>query len=522
MLLQRGNQRVANLVVGHDALFGVGQDGALLLRARDDKLKGRQQILLVDSLAPHAHGAQRRLVDEVCQIRTDRTRSRLRNLVQVDILGQLDIFCVDAQRLVASGEIGPVDDDAAVKAARAQQRLIEDLRPVRRSKDHDALARIKAVDLGQQLVERLLTLVVAAEFGVSRAADGVDLINKDDSRGDLRRLLEQIAHAARADADEHFHEIGAGNGEERNACLARDSLGQKRLAGARRADQQRALRELRADGGVFLRVMQEIDDLDKRFLGLILSGHIGKRDAGGLFHIDLGLALADTADAADAAAHFLRQAAHQQAEQRIHDDDRQQPCDDKGHDGAGLLDDLGVVFHALRVEPVFQIVIRNVGDIAGVVQPLLRRRLLGLVARQDDHAVGLELQLGDLVLVEIRLELVIGDLRQIRVGNGRIERIDKQRRDQRRDHQEYDPSALPSIVAVLRLIVLRFFVFGVVIQETHLPSVKTWEVLVGNFLLQILSHSPRIYKEEPAPAGKFSVNCEIGIEVSERSCYTIS
>ena len=97
--------------------------------------------------------------------------------------------------------------------------------------------------------------------------------------------------------------------------------------------------------------MQEIDDLHERFLGLVLSGHIGKRDAGGLFHIDLGLALAD------AAAHALRHAAHEKAEQRIHDDDRQQPCDDKGHDGAGLLDDLGVVFHALRVEPGLQIVV---------------------------------------------------------------------------------------------------------------------------------------------------------------------
>ena len=241
--------------------------------------------------------------------------------------------------------------------------------------------------------------------------------------------------------------------------------------------------------------MQEVDDLDKRFLCLVLTGDVGKRDAGGLFHIDLGLALAD---AADAAAHFLRQAAHQQAEQRIHDDDRQQPCDDKGHDGAGLLDDLGVVCHALRVEPVLQIVIRNVGDIAGVVQPLLRRRLLGFVARQDDHAVRLEFQLGDLIFIQILLELIVGDLRQIRVGNGRIERIDKQRRDQRRDHQEHDPASLPSVVAVLRLIVLRFFVFGVVIQKTHLPSVKTWEILVESFLLQILSHPPRIYKKEPA------------------------
>ena len=100
--------------------------------------------------------------------------------------------------------------------------------------------------------------------------------------------------------------------------------------------------------------MQEIDDLDKRFLGLVLTGDVGKRDAGGLFHIDLGLALAD---AADAAAHALGHAAHQQAEQGVHDDDRQQPCDDKGHDGAGLLDDLGVVFHALRVEPRLQLVV---------------------------------------------------------------------------------------------------------------------------------------------------------------------
>ena len=132
--------------------------------------------------------------------------------------------------------------------------------------------------------------------------------------------------------------------------------------------------------------------------------------------------------------------------------------------------------------------------------------------------------------------MIIGEIRRYLRDNNAI-RVSRSLRDtayraicarelylkhQRRDHQEYDPSALPSIVAVLRLIVLRFFVFGVVIQETHLPSVKTWEVLVGNFLLQILSHSPRIYKEEPAPAGKFSVNCEIGIEVSERSCYTIS
>ena len=185
MLLQRGDQRVADLVVGHDALFGVGQDGALLLRARDDKLKGRQQILLVDGLSPLPHGAQRRLVDEVGKVRADRARGRLRDLVQVDVLGELDVLRVHAERLIAPGEVRPVDDDAAVKAARAQKRLIEDLGPVRRGQDHNALARVKAVDLGQQLIERLLTLVVAAEAGITGAADGVDLVDENDGGRDL-------------------------------------------------------------------------------------------------------------------------------------------------------------------------------------------------------------------------------------------------------------------------------------------------------------------------------------------------
>ena len=114
---------------------------------------------------------------------------------------------MDKQGLVTALQIRAVDNDAAVKAARAQQGLIQNFGAVRRREDHDALRGIEAVDLGKQLVQGLLALVVAAEAAVTAAADGIDLIDKDDSRGDLAGLLEQIAHAARADADEHFHEV---------------------------------------------------------------------------------------------------------------------------------------------------------------------------------------------------------------------------------------------------------------------------------------------------------------------------
>ena len=66
----------------------------------------------------------------------------------------------------------------------------------------------------------------------------------------------------------------------------------------RRSYQQSALGELGADIGIFLGTVQEVDDLRQGFLGLVLTGHIGKGDAGLLFHVDLGVGLAHAADPA--------------------------------------------------------------------------------------------------------------------------------------------------------------------------------------------------------------------------------
>jgi hypothetical protein len=49
-----------------------------------------------------------------------------------------------------------------VEPARAQQRLIQDLRPVGRRQHDHALAAGEAVHLGQDLVQGLLPLVIAA------------------------------------------------------------------------------------------------------------------------------------------------------------------------------------------------------------------------------------------------------------------------------------------------------------------------------------------------------------------------
>ena len=88
------------------------------------------------------------------------------------------------------------------------------------------------------------------------------------------RLREQIAHAGRADADEHLDELGAAEAEEGDLGLAGDGAREQRLAGARRADEQHALRNPAADARVLLRRLQELDDLLELVLGLVDAGDV--------------------------------------------------------------------------------------------------------------------------------------------------------------------------------------------------------------------------------------------------------
>ena len=91
--------------------------------------------------------------------------------------------------------------------------------------------------------------------------DGVDLVDEDD-RGRARlRLLEQVAHARRADAHEHLHEVRAADREERHAGLAGDGARQQRLAGAGRPEQQHPARDLRAHRLELRRVLEVLLDL---------------------------------------------------------------------------------------------------------------------------------------------------------------------------------------------------------------------------------------------------------------------
>ena len=230
-----GEHGVTALVEGDPRLLGVGEHEAVAGLAHEDPVSGGVEVAHLDELAPAPHGVQRGLVDEVGEVGAAHARSAAGDDRQVDVGAHALVPAVHLQDRQPLVEVGQRHDDLAVEAARAQQRRVEDVGPVGRRHDDDALGDVETVHLRQHLVQRLLTLVVpAAEAGAALAPDGVDLVDEDDGGRLLAGGLEQVTDPARADADEHLHEVRSAHREEGDSGLAGDGTRQQRLAGARR------------------------------------------------------------------------------------------------------------------------------------------------------------------------------------------------------------------------------------------------------------------------------------------------
>jgi hypothetical protein len=104
---------------------------------------------------------------------------------------------------------GGGDVDATVEAARAQQRGVEHIGAVCRREHDDSAARVEAVHLGEDLVERLLALLAASEHvAATPPADRVEFVDEHDRRRGLLGLPEEVADARSANADDHLDELG--------------------------------------------------------------------------------------------------------------------------------------------------------------------------------------------------------------------------------------------------------------------------------------------------------------------------
>ena len=282
------------------------------------------------------------------------------------------------------------------------------------------LARIESVEFGQQLIERLLLFVDAAECARdAAAAERIEFVDEDDAGRRLTRLLEQVAHARGPDADEHFDEFGAGDREERNARLAGDRPRQQRLAGARRADEQNALGHARAEPAVGLRIPQEGNHLLQLELGLVDARDVLERHLGVGLDIDLGARLADRHQPAEPLP--LGDAAKQQGPEQIEDRGGHDPRKD-GLDDAARGDALH--YDAMGKKPVDKLRIdahREECPLA-IRQGLLQRPLNGIRGDRD---------FGDPAFIEQLFELAVWN--RLDLGIARPEILHHQDADDGRD-----------------------------------------------------------------------------------------
>ena len=324
---------------------------------------------------------------------------------------------------LAADDVRVRHDDLPVEAAGAQKRRVEHVGAVGRGDEDDALVRFEAVHLDEQLVQRLLALVVAAaEAGAAMAADRVDLVDEDDAGRVLLRLLEHVAHARRADADEHLDEVGAGDGEERHVGLAGDGAGEQRLAGAGRPDQEHAARDAAAEALELLRVAQELDDLLQVFLGLVDAGDVLEGDAAMRLGEKLRLRLAEAERLAAGALHLPHE-----EDPHGEDQEHREPGDDHADQRlAALGHRLGGDRDAAALEPLDQLgILRRVGlEGAAAVGVDAGDLLAG-----DDDVV-------DPVLVDVGEELRIGNIAAGDALSGILEEVEKSNQDKSNDHPQ--------------------------------------------------------------------------------------
>ena len=378
--------------------------------------------MLRDEALGAARGEQRRLVDEVGEVGAGEAGRAARDDAQVDVGRERHFPHMHLEDLLAADDVGTRHHHLAVEAAGTQQRRIEHVGPVGRGDEDDALVRLEAVHLDQQLVQGLLALVVAAaEAGATMTADRVDLVDEDDAGRVLLRLIEHVAHAGGTDADEHLDEVGARDGEERHVGFAGDGAGEQRLAGTRRADQQRAARNAPAELLELLRIAQELDDLLQVFLGLVDAGDVIEGHAAMPLGEQLRLGLAEAHGAAAARLHLPHEE-DPHGDQEQHGEPGDQHAEQRGH---VVLGRLGGDLHALLVQPVDQVgIVRRIGlEIAAVGE------MPGDLVAGDGHIL-------DVAAIDLGEQLREADLVAADLDARRLEQVEERDQEQADKHPD--------------------------------------------------------------------------------------
>ena len=178
-------------MISDDFLFLFGKDSALLLVSRDYHLNTLFQIFLSRAASAVPYSSQRRFIDYIGKLRAGGAYCRFRDFVKIHIIRNPDLFCVNFQDFFSSLKIRKLHRNPPVKSSRSQKSRVQRIRPIGRRQNHNAFGTVESIHLRQKLVQCLLPLIVSAgKLAVPLLADGVNFINKYNTRSLFRCLFE--------------------------------------------------------------------------------------------------------------------------------------------------------------------------------------------------------------------------------------------------------------------------------------------------------------------------------------------
>ena len=154
-----GHQGVTALVVGEDPLL-LRRDHAALLEPRDHAVHPLLEVVLIEHVGVAPAGGDRRLVADAREVGAGQARRVLCDDPEIDTGRERLAAGVHGEDVAPALQVGGLDQDLAVEAARAQERGIEVSETVRGAHHDDLVARAEPVELDEELVERLVLLAV--------------------------------------------------------------------------------------------------------------------------------------------------------------------------------------------------------------------------------------------------------------------------------------------------------------------------------------------------------------------------
>ena len=152
---------MTSFVISDQTLAALSHDTVFLFGTDHDSLDGITDFVIADFSELTTGGQDRGFVQQVGEVSTRVTGGTTRHLVEVDIFRQRLAASMNAQNLQTTGVVRAIDRDLTIKATRTHQGCIKHIRTVGRRNDDDACVALKAIHLGEELVEGLLALVIA-------------------------------------------------------------------------------------------------------------------------------------------------------------------------------------------------------------------------------------------------------------------------------------------------------------------------------------------------------------------------